>query len=92
MVITPVQDPVNAGQVVARITRVLAAVAVATQTALLAIAMIWAVQNDSPLSDVAGRQGGIFAATVLLAAVVFRLTAQRDDAPRPQPQTGALHG
>jgi hypothetical protein len=83
---------VNAGQLVSRITRVLAAVAVATQTTLLAIAMIWAVQHQASLSDVAGRQGGIFAASVLLAVVVFRLTALRDDCLRPQPQTGVHHG
>ena len=78
MVVTSarLENPTKVGRSIAWFTRVAAAVAVATQTVLLGLGMTWAVQNDRAISDVAGRQGGIFAASVLLAAVVFWLTGQ----------------
>ena len=79
------------GRQVAWFTRTAATLAVATQTILFAIAMTWAVQGHRPLTDVAGRQGGIFAATLLLAAAVFWLTASPQPIPS-QTQTGARHG
>ena len=72
-------------------TRIAAALAVATQTVLLAMALSLATQSQRPIAVLAGRQGAIFAATVVLAATVFRLTAS---SPRPisQTQTGVRHG
>lgn len=76
MVVTSarVENPTKVGRSIAWITRVAAALAVATQTVILTIGMMWAVQDHQAITDVAGRQGGIFAATVLLAATVFWLT------------------
>jgi hypothetical protein len=65
----------TSARVVAWITRVAAALAVLTQTVLLGLGMTWAVQEHRAISDVAGRQGTIFAASVVLAAAVFWLTA-----------------
>jgi len=71
-----VENPTKVGRGIASITRAAAALAVATQTVLLAIGLTWALQNHRPIGDVATSQGGIFAASVLLAAVVFWLTGQ----------------
>jgi hypothetical protein len=79
------------GRQVAWFTRIAATLAVATQTVLLAIAMTWALQGQRPMTDVAGRQGGIFAVTLLLAGAVFWLTASRQPVAS-QTQTGARHG
>jgi hypothetical protein len=74
------EKPTKVGRSIAGITRVAAALAVVTQTVLLGLGLTWAVREHQAISDVAGRQGGIFAASVLLAAVVFWLTGQRDSA------------
>ena len=59
MVVTSarVENPTKVGRSIAWITRVAAALTVATQTVLLAIGMIWAVQDHQAITDVAGRQG-----------------------------------
>ena len=74
------ENPTKVGRSIAGVTRVAAALAVVTQTVLLGLGLIWAVQEHQAIRDVAGRQGGIFAASVLLATVVFWLTGQRDSA------------
>jgi hypothetical protein len=74
------ENPTNIGRSIAGVTRVAAALAVVTQTVLLGLGLTWAVQEHQAIRDVAGRQGGIFAASVLLATVVFWLTSQRDSA------------
>lgn len=76
-------------------TRIAATVAVATQTVLLVMAVTLAVHDQRPIADVAGRQGAIFATTVLLAAAVFKLNAAPRPIPQvqiPQTQTGVRHG
>lgn len=79
MVVTPA--PVQRiGRRIAWFTRLAATVAVVTQTVLLGLGLTWAVQHQTSISAVAGRQGGIFAATLLLAGAVFWLTA-----PSPTP-------
>ena len=74
------ETPTTVGRSIASITRAAAALAVVTQTVLLGLGLTWAMREHQTIRDVAGRQGGIFAASVLLAAVVFRLTGQRDSA------------
>ena len=79
MVVTSARDESpTIGRSIAWVTRVAAALAVVTQTVLFGLGLTWAVQEHQAVRDVAGRQGGIFAASVLLATVVFWLTGQRD--------------
>ena len=74
------ENPTKMGRSIAWITRAAAVLAVGTQTVLLGLGLTWATREQQAITDVAGRQGGIFAASVLLAAVVFWLTGQRDSA------------
>jgi len=60
---------------IAWFTRLAAAFAVVTQTVIFSLGLSWAVANEASVSTVFGRQGGIFAATLFLAGVAFRLTA-----------------
>ena len=64
------------GQVVGWVTRAVTVAAVAIQAALLAVEVSWAVRNHVSLAATAGRQGGLFAATLVLAGAAFWLTAQ----------------
>jgi hypothetical protein len=63
------------GRIVVWITRAVTVLAVATQAVLLGLEVTWAVHDHAPIRAAAGGQGGLFAATVLLAGVVFWLTA-----------------
>jgi hypothetical protein len=72
----PVQVSARLGRIVFWITRAVTMLAVATQAVLLGIEVTWAVHDHAPIREAAGGQGGLFAATVLLAGVVFWLTAQ----------------
>lgn len=85
MVVTPapaqIRVSVKLSRRIAWFTRLAAAVAVATQTVLLALALILA-EHGTSIAAAGGRQGGIFTATLVLAGAVFRLTA-----PRPSPPT-----
>jgi hypothetical protein len=74
---------------IARVTRLAAALAVMTQTVIFSLGLTWAIGNEASVSTVAGRQGGIFAATVLLAGVVFWLTASRPAASPSPSRIGA---
>lgn len=74
---------------IARFTRLAAALAVVTQTFIFSLGLTWAVGNQASVSTLAGRQGGIFAATLLLAGVVFWLTAPRPAASPSPTRTGA---
>ena len=62
---------------IAWFTRLAAAFAVITQIVIFTLALRWAAENQVSVSTVTGRQGGIFAATLFLAGVAFRLTAPR---------------
>lgn len=88
MLVTPapgqVQVSVRFARRVAWFTRLAASVAVATQTILLGLGLALAAQQRTPIGTVAERQGGIFAATLVLAGAVFWLTASRP-APTPSP-------
>ena len=70
-------------------TRLAAALAVLTQTVIFSLGLTWAVANQASVSTVAGRQGGIFAATLVLAGVVFWLTASRPAASPTPTRIGA---
>ena len=72
----PIEVPSRFGRFVAWLTRALTVGAVAAQGVLLAIEVIWARRDHTPISEAAGRQGGLFAVTIVLAALVFWLTAQ----------------
>lgn len=86
----PVQAvAVKVSRRIAWFTRLAAALAVVTQTVILSLGLTWAVENQASISTVAARQGGIFAATLLLAGVVFRLTAPRPAAPPSPTRIGA---
>jgi hypothetical protein len=76
MVVSPTREPVSAtvGRFIGWSTRLLCLAAVATQTVLLAIELGWVVRHHAPIGQVGG-QFGLFAATVVLAGLVFRLTA-----------------
>ena len=76
MVVSPTREPVSAtvGRLIGWSTRLLCLAAVATQTVLLAIEVDWAVRHHAPTGQLAG-QFGLFAATVVLTGLVFRLTA-----------------
>ena len=82
MVVTSARDesPTKVGRSIAWITRAAAALAVVTQTVLLGLGLTWAVREHQASPEVAGRQGGIFAASVLLATVGFWWTGQSDSA------------
>ena len=80
---------VNASRRIAWFTRLAAALAVVTQTVIFSLGLIRAFENRAAVSTVAGRQGGIFAATLLLAGVVFWLTASRPDASPSPTRIGA---
>lgn len=74
---------------IARFTRLAAALAVVTQTVIFSLGLTLAAGNQAPVSTVAARQGGIFAATLLLAGVVFWLTASRPAASLSPSRIGA---
>jgi hypothetical protein len=82
MVRSPAPVPASArfGRLVFWVTRAVTLLAVATQAVLLGLELTWALQRHTPLGEVAGRQGGLFAVTVVLSAVAFWLTAQIDAA------------
>ena len=70
------------GQVVGWVTRSVTVRTVAIQAVLLGVEVFWAVRNGGSIPATAGRQGGLFAATLALAGAAFRLTAQiRADDP-----------
>ncbi len=89
MVVTPapaqVQVAVTLGRRIAWFTRLAATVAVVTQTVLLVLALALAAEHGTSIGTAAGRQGGIFAATIVLAGLVFRLTAPRPSSPATSP-------
>lgn len=92
MVVTHSPAQAVAGKVsrrIARFTRLAAALAVVTQTVIFSLGLTRAVGNQASVSTVAGRQGGIFAATLLLAGVVFWLTASRPAASPSPTRIGA---
>lgn len=89
-----VRSSLELGRLISRITRTAAAVALATQAVLLGLGIAWAQHGETVSAVAGGRQGGIFGATLVLAAAVFWLTAPADRVPQtPQTQTGAVrHG
>ena len=76
MVVSPTREAVSAtfGRLIGWSTRLICLGAIATQTILLAIELGWMVRHHGPIGQLAG-QFGLFAATVVLAGFVFRLTA-----------------
>jgi len=78
VVVSPirVESAVGFGRLVAWFTRLVAVGAVATQAGLLGVEIAWAVRDHTAISTSAAPQGGLFAATVVLAGLVFWLTAQ----------------
>jgi hypothetical protein len=64
------------GRFVGWISRCVTVAAVVTQAVLLGIDVAWGMRHHTAIVEAAGRQGGLFGATVLLTALVFWLTAR----------------